>query len=310
MRSRFLGGVSFLPLYAPEGEGGQAEMALESQKDDFAASLEAEADKKPEDQNDPNDLNHSEADEQAEAKQEEPTVKAEQAEEEAVKDEDEEVQQLRKTVKALGKRVSTLSREKRDLHTKLQENIKSVKAEEAEAEPEQPQREDFKTKAEWQEAVRAEAARQRAAEEFNRQCNETEAAGVKAFGADKWAKAKQDLSMLDDMGRIPLDLLSVALETDNPAQVLFKLGNDVDLATEMMGMTPIKRAIAMDKLAATKPVVARQQSKTPPPVDPIGAKGASDDRPRDSDSDEEWNRKEEIRERKVREEKRRRLGLA
>jgi hypothetical protein len=53
--------------------------------------------------------------------------------------------------------------------------------------------------------------------------------------------------------------------------VLFKLGNDLELASEMMGMTPTKRAIAMDKLATTK--VERQQSKAPPPVEPIGGKG-------------------------------------
>jgi len=290
-------------------EEAQNELPLadEPQKDEFAAKLEEAADQKVEDQNDPNDLNHSEADEKAEqveAKAEE-SVK-EEAKEEPVKDEADEVEQLRKTVKALGKRVSTLSREKRELHTKLQDNIKPV-AEQAAEESEAPKREDFKTKAEFDVAVRAEAERIRAVEDFNSKCNAVEAAGAKEFG-DKWPKAKQDLAMLDDQGRIPLDLLSVALETDNPALVLFKLGNDIDLATELMGMTPIKRAIAMDKMAVAKAAAPVPRSKTPPPVDPIGGKGAADDRPRDSDSDEEWNRKEEIRERKVREEKRRRLG--
>lgn len=312
MKSRFLGGISFLPLFAPEGvSGSDPALEAEPQKDDFAAALEAEADKNPADQNDPNDLNHSEADElAAEAKAEEPAKEEPEAEPE--KDEPEEVEQLRKTVKALGKRVSTLSREKRDLHAKLQENIKPVRNEEpAEEDGEQPQRSDFKTKAEFDVAVQAEAERRLAVQEFNSKCNTVEAAGAKEFGAEKWAKAKQDLAMLDDQGRIPLDILSVALETDDPARVLFVLGNDIDKATELMGMTPIKRAIAMDKIAGSKPAAApRQQSKTPPPVDPIGARGSADERPRDSDSDEEWNRKEEIRERKVREEKRRRLGLA
>lgn len=313
MRNRFLGSVSFLPLYAPEGVGGeQPELALadEPQKDEFAASLEAEADKKPEDQNDPGDLNHSESDEQADDT-EKPVVAKKEEPEEPVKDEDDETEQLRKTVKALGKRVSTLSREKRELHTRLQSNIKPVAQEEsaAEGDGEQPQRSDYKTKAEFDIAVQAETDRRVAVQEFNTKCNAVETAGAKAFG-DKWAKAKSDLAMLDDMGRIPLDLLTPALETDDPSQVLFKLGNDVELATEMLGMTPIKRAIAMSKLVTGKQTQVLQRSKTPTPVDPIGGKGATDDRPSDRDTDEEWNRKEELRERKVREDKRRRLGLA
>src|SRR6185312_322237 len=160
-------------------EEAQNELPLadEPQKDEFAAKLEEAADQKVEDQNDPNDLNNSEADEKAEqveAKAEE-SVK-EEAKEEPVKDEADEVEQLRKTVKALGKRVSTLSREKRELHTKLQDNIKPV-AEQAAEESEAPKREDFKTKAEFDVAVRAEAERIRAVEDFNSKCNAVEAAG-------------------------------------------------------------------------------------------------------------------------------------
>jgi hypothetical protein len=291
----------------------QDELPLE-QKDDFAASLEAAAEAKV-DENDPNDLNHSEADEKpegdvVEAKAEEPEVKAEEKAEEKTEEEDPkaELEQLRKTTKALGKRVSVLSKEKRELSTKLQQTIKEVPqdAPSAEADGEQPQRSDFKTKAEFDLAVQAEADRRVALQEFNNKCNAVESAGSKAFG-DKWTKAKTDLAMLDDQGRIPIDILSVALETDDPARVLFVLGNDIEKATELMGMTPIKRAIAMDKIASSKPA-ERPQSKTPPPVEPLGGKGAGNDRPSDRDSDEEWNRKEAIRERKVAEERRKARG--
>ncbi|MBW5438609.1 hypothetical protein FXB41_28755 [Bradyrhizobium canariense] len=144
--------------------------------------------------------------------------------------------------------------------------------------------------------IREQAARERDRQEFGDKCHALEAAGSQAFG-DKWGRAKADLALLDDNGRIPLDILSVALETDNPAQVLLELSRDLPMADELMAMTPIKRAIAMDKLATAK--VAAQQSKAPPPVYPIGGKGARDDSPRDTDSDEEWNRKEAARERRV-----------
>lgn len=219
---------------------------------------------------------------------------------------EQELEQLRKTAKALGKRVSVLSKEKRDLSAKLQQNIKAV-PEEAPADGEdQPQRSDFKTKAEFDIAVQAEADRRFALNDFNSKCNAVETAGSKAFG-DKWPKAKADLAMLDDQGRIPMDLLSVALETDDPARVIFVLGNDIEKATELMGMTPIKRAIAMDKIASAK-APERQRSNAPPPVDPLGGKGAGNDRPSDRDDDAEWNRKEAIREQRVAAERRKLRG--
>jgi hypothetical protein len=268
--------------------------------------------------NDPGDLNHSEADEKAEG-DETPVdvkteadgpkeeVKAEGDAETVAEDPKAEVEQLRKTTKALGRRVGVLSKEKRDLSAKLQETIKVVPQEpEPSAEGEAPLRADFKTKAEFDVAVQAETDRRLALQDFNSKCNAVETAGAKAFG-DKWAKAKTSLGALDDNGFVPMDILSVALETDDPARVLFMLGNDIEKATELMGMTPIKRAIAMDKIASSKPAVS-PQSKAPAPVEPLGGKGAANDAPSDRDSDEEWNRKEAIREQRVAEARRKARG--
>lgn len=315
MRTRFLNGVSFLPLFAPEkGDGGgQAELELNAEAGDIAEQLEAAAD------DDQNDLNHSGDNEGAEEVKagEDENKEAEKAEGEDAKGEEEpedekaELEQLRKANKALGKRISALSKDKRELHAKLQENIREVPKAEDDAGGEgedAPQRSDFKTRAEFEAAVEAaaerKAAERLAVQEFNKACNAVEAAGSKAFG-DKWARAKAELAMLDDHGRIPMDILSVALETENPARVLFVLGNDIEKATELMGMTPIKRAIAMDKIASQKPA-APSASKAPPPVEPLGGRGGGNDRPSDRDSDEEWNRKEEARERRLAEERRKR----
>lgn len=311
MRNRFLNGVSFLPLFAPEtGDGGgQAELELGNETGNIAEQLEAAA------EDDQNDLNHSGDDEVADEGKDdnkEVTEKAEGKEEPEGETDDEkaELEQLRKANKALGKRISALSKDKRELNDRLRATIKPVPDEEpvAEGEDETPQRSDFKSKAEFDAAVEAAAERKAverlAVQEFNAKCNKVEAAGSKAFG-DKWAKAKAELAMLDDHGRIPIDILSVALETDDPARVLFVLGNDIEKATELMGMTPIKRAIAMDKIASSKPA-APSTSKAPPPVEPIGGRGSRDDRPTDRDSDEEWNRKEEARERRLADERRKR----
>jgi hypothetical protein len=124
---------------------------------------------------------------------------------------------------------------------------------------------------------------------------------------DKWAAAKANLGVLDDHGQIPTDLLTTALETDNPAQVLFQLGNNLDRAAELMAMTPAKRAIAMDRMAQAKPP-ERQRSNAPPPIDPINGRGGGNDAPSDRDSDAEWHRKEGLREAARR--KKKKLGLA
>lgn len=322
MRNRFLSGASFLPLFGPADKPGGGEEQPQLQLDPAEIAANGDPDWEA---NDPNDIG-TVAKEGAEDGDDNPEIdtgkKPEPAEEpvsepEVAGDDDgdgkgdaeDEVSQLRKTVQTLGKRVGTLSKEKRELSAKLQETIKPVPEAEpaaAEADGEQPVRADFKTKAEFDAAVQAEAERvanlRLAQQSFNAKCNDVEDKGSKAFGA-KWQNAKAQLAILDDEGRIPLDLLTTALETDDPAKVLFELGSDIEKATEFMAMTPLRRAIAMAKIADTKAPV-RQQSRAPAPVDPIGGKGTGDDAPTDRDSDEEWNRKEAIRERRIAEQRR------
>jgi hypothetical protein len=143
----------------------------------------------------------------------------------------------------------------------------------------------------------AEAAilEQAAAEEFNRQCNAVDAAGRKEFG-DGWTKAKQDLGMLGDFGGIPDSLVHAALATDDPARTLIELSRNLDMATDMLEMPPIQRGVAIGRLI--KPKAARTPAPLAPSPPPA-RKPIADDLPRDSDSDEEWNRKEELRERRL-----------
>jgi len=330
MRNRFLGGVSFLPMFAPEGAGGggdgkQAELALDPAEVAANGDPDWEA-------NDPNDIGtvakEGDADgddnpeldtgKPAEPKpvvadadpEPEPAPAGEEDDGEPKTAEELKAAYLasKKALKAVSGRLAAKAADNRRLNEELQKTIKPV----ADPEPaaaddgEQPQRADFKTKAEFDAAVAAEAKRvavqNRQIEVFNEKCNAVEEKGSGQF-KDKWKQAKANLGLLDDEGRIPFDLLTTALETDDPAKVLFELGSDIEKATEFMAMTPLRRAIAMAKLAETKTPV-RQQSKTPPPVDPIGGRGAGDDKPSDRDSDEEWNRKEAIRERKLAEQRR------
>lgn len=326
MKNRFLGGTSFLPLYAAEtgaGDGGkQAELALDP------AEIAANGDPDWE-ANDPNDigtvakegdadgddnpeLDTGKAPEPAKAAEPEPETPAAGEEDDGEPKTEAELKAAwlasQKALKAISGRLAAKAADNRRLNEELSKTIKPVPEAEpaAAADGEQPVRSDFKTKAEFDAAVTAEAERvaslRLAQQSFNAKCNDVEDKGSKTFGT-KWGAAKAQLAILDDEGRIPLDLLTTALETDDPAKVLFELGSDIEKATEFMAMTPLRRAIAMAKIADAKAPV-RQQSKTPPPVDPIGGRGGGDDKPSDRDTDEEWNRKEEARERKVAEARR------
>ena len=144
---------------------------------------------------------------------------------------------------------------------------------------------------------------QAAAEDFNARCNAVEAAGSKAFG-DKWGQAKADLSMLGDYGGIPDALVHAALETEDPAQALVELSKDLDRASDLIDMPAIKRGIAIGRLVKPKGASAPVPAAPPPPP----ARNVANDVPRDTDSDEEWNRKEALRERRLLEMRRKQAG--
>lgn len=326
MKNRFLGGTSFLPLFAPADKpgGDQPELALDP------AEIAAHGDPDWE-ANDPGDMgtvakegsddDNPEIDtgkpaepepEPAKAADPEPAAAPEAEEDDGEPKTPEQIKAAyeasQKALKAISKRLAAKAADNRRLNEELSKTIKPVPEAEpaAAADGEQPVRSDYKTRAEFDAAVTAEAERvaslRLAQQSFNAKCNDVEDKGSKAFGA-KWGAAKAQLAILDDEGRIPLDLLTTALETDDPAKVLYELGSDIEKATEFMAMTPLRRAIAMAKIAEAKAPV-RQQSRAPAPVDPIGGKGSGDDRPSDRDSDEEWNRKEEARERRLAEQRR------
>jgi hypothetical protein len=332
MRSRLLNGVSFLPVFGPPDKPSAGDDQPQLQLDPAEVAAHGDPDWEA---NDPNDAGTvaKEGQEEPEpddgkTKEPEPEPAApaegepEPASAPANSEEDDgepkteaelkaALAQSRKALKAVSGRLAAKAADNRRLNEELQKTIKPVPEAEpaaAEGEGEQPQRADFKTKAEFDAAVLAEAERvaerKLAVQTFTAQCNEVEDKGSDTYKA-KWVAAKAQLGLLDDEGRIPLELLTTALETDNPAKVLFELGSDIEKATEFLAMTPLRRAIAMAKIAEGKPV-PRPQSKTPPPVDLIGGRGGGDDRPSDRDSDEEWNRKEEIRERQVAEARRKR----
>lgn len=202
------------------------------------------------------------------------------------------------------RRISQLAGDKRTLKQQLADaqaeldRLRAGQTAEPPASPEPgadaPQRRNFSTQAEFDAAVAAEASRRAAVTAFNNRCNDVEVRGAKAFGA-AWNAAKQALSLLDDDGTIPTDLLLPALETENPHRVILALGQDPDMAARLMAMNPIKRAIEIARMDLPTAPTPPRRSSAPPPVDPIRGRAATQTSashlPSDKDSDADWLRK-------------------
>lgn len=155
----------------------------------------------------------------------------------------------------------------------------------------------YKTKAEFDAAVQAEANRRANAEReagainaFNQRCNDVYEAGTKAHG-DDFAAAVQNLQNVGVMNK---DVLDVVLELDNPSDVLLALGADPDKASSLLAMTPAKRAIELTRMSASAtPKKADPVSKAPAPIRPVEGTAKPSTEPRDDDDDAAWFAKRE-----------------
>lgn len=121
------------------------------------------------------------------------------------------------------------------------------------------------------------AAQIAAQAEFNRQCNEVAVKGQETFGKDPFmarVSALQKLADPQDPASVASynQFLSAVLETEAPEKVIFDLGADLDEASRLMGLSPVRMATAVAKLAAAKDATV---SGAPKPITPIGSRGPS-----------------------------------
>lgn len=151
----------------------------------------------------------------------------------------------------------------------------------------------YKSPAEFDAAVQAEATRRQTAEQaqrdqeaFDANCNTAYANGKTAFG-DDFDIAVSNLQQLGAMNR---DMLDLALNADDPAKLLFELGSDPDRAASIMALPPAKRAIEIAKLSVTVPPKAAPTplSRAPRPVEPVEGSARPNGAPSDNDDDATW----------------------
>ena len=125
--------------------------------------------------------------------------------------------------------------------------------------------------AEWQAAVRQEAAQLAQREAFNRDCN-----AIADQGQQKYGEAfKESVANLNALGMMTESVIQAAMATGAAPDVLNHLGSDVDEAARITALPPVQMAVELTKLASrlSGPKEAKQVSRAPAPITPIS--GAS-----------------------------------
>lgn len=135
-------------------------------------------------------------------------------------------------------------------------------------------------------------------QEFNRRCNEVADAGRTQY-ADFDVRVGKLVGLVD--GNDPQavanynQFLSAALETGEASRLIHALGGDLDEASRILGLTPIRMAVELTKMASRPP---SEMSNAPRPLNPIASQGVNnratfgaDDPSSDNLSTEEWMRR-------------------
>ncbi len=149
----------------------------------------------------------------------------------------------------------------------------------------QPRRAQYKTQADFDSAVKAEAARVASQTQLERDMADTASRGKKDYGV-KWDGA---MATLGTLGGFDPDTFNGIMATDDPAKVLFTLGNDPDEFQRIMELPPAKRMTELVKLSIAEKK-APQISRAPAPVEGLNARGGGSDNGDLSDDlpEEEW----------------------
>ena len=124
-------------------------------------------------------------------------------------------------------------------------------------------------------AAEAKAIEKTQANKFIDECNREAAAGRKAF-SDFDDRINNLSKLVDKSDPVSISsyqqLVSAALETGEGAKLLHSLGADLDEASRIMSLSPVKQGIELARIAARQ---AAPVSSAPRPIRPIGNRGES-----------------------------------
>jgi hypothetical protein len=111
--------------------------------------------------------------------------------------------------------------------------------------------------------------------------------GETEYGKEKFGESVKSLAQLYDKSdsvasQRYFDMLQAMVDTGEGHRLVAELATDLNEASRIMNLSPVKMGIALAKLAATKPDPI---SGAPKPITPLASKGASHDRIEASDRD-------------------------
>jgi len=174
-------------------------------------------------------------------------------------------------------RAEAAEAEKERLEALVKELSASRKSDEQQQD-DKPQKTEAEIRAEVEKQVRQQFEEEARAKEFNDASNQAYENGIKKFGQAEFEESLQDLQRVGLSSRV--DVVQTALETGNAEQVLFLMGQDVAEAERIMSLSPVKMAIEMAKLAASRPRAPKTEtavSKATDPIRPVRGGNASNE---------------------------------
>ena len=128
------------------------------------------------------------------------------------------------------------------------------------------------TKEEFEKAVAVRAAEEVAIQNFNAKCTEIYNAGTTAH-----TDFQASINSFSKLGGLTIPFIEASFELDNPSEVIYELSKNLDKASEIFKLPPVKQALALQKFA-NELNAASTGTKVPPPIKTVvGAGGGRGD---------------------------------
>jgi len=146
------------------------------------------------------------------------------------------------------------------------------------------------------------AAQMASQQEFTRRCNEVAELGRRQYNNFD-QRVQRLISLVDGNDTAHVEryngFLNAAMETGDAARLIYDLGGDLNEASRIMAMTPVRMAVELTKMAGR--ATTTEASQAPRPLNPVATAGQSNrmaaqpDNPDTADtlSMEEWMRQRE-----------------
>lgn len=119
--------------------------------------------------------------------------------------------------------------------------------------------------------------------------------GRKLQGFDQAVNVVADEVPFTDRKGVPTPFIEAVLDTDKPAELLHWLGNNPDEAAAFANLTPSQIGRRLAKLEERIAREAKSTSSAPTPLRPVQSRSTAGAEPQDSDSIEDWMRKDRAR---------------